>query len=620
MPIIYVRDNIFKPTTFNYYIISDKIVYSNMTATLGTGWQAYNNYDWIEKMTHFHGAHGFGFSVPAGGTASAAGNLVLRFADAAQDTSTGTYYDVVMTFSNASARSRSNINRDTVFIAINETEFWVQAYHLTSPTDQWDSQGIITNDPEPLAGLSVDVSISIDNAPAGMFAWPITDIDIRYDIVSGTYVIGGTMSEAATIKTNCSEILVKTNTWLVWPGMSIDITTPGSNQNIGMPIRFYNGVNSGDDSPKGDNTGVVCTFSAAGSSFNWTGSDCGTSFKGTGLDVYTIQYNANGGTNAPANQYKVEGKDLYLTSSVPSYAASLTYDANGLTFVGGSSTYTVTKNPTFQGWATSKARADAGTVDYHPGDLLTADGDLTLYAVWSFATIQTLPGFGSSTGSIVTTSGYRFDSPSWTRTRNGNDGVTTSTQVTSNLTIYAKYEYLVSVDFNGGYAIIGGEPNPGPLSAWKKAGATYSVNYTWVKSGATMLGFNTSPTATTASYPDTINYSGNAPISLYAIWQVIYYTVTFHDGYSPGGQDVLKTVSVAHGQSVPSADVPIEGHIYNGKVFKKPGLYHLSGWAGDYTNVTSTRDIIAIWEFTPIWIKVGSEATGQWIKYTPIEL
>ena len=73
--------------------------------------------------------------------------------------------------------------------------------------------------------------------------------------------------------------------------------------------------------------------------------------------TYTISYNANGGTGAPASQTKAE--DLYITLS---------------------STVPTRSGYTFQGWATSSSST---TVQYQPGDRYTANASVTLYAVWS---------------------------------------------------------------------------------------------------------------------------------------------------------------------------------------------------------------------------------------------
>lgn len=70
---------------------------------------------------------------------------------------------------------------------------------------------------------------------------------------------------------------------------------------------------------------------------------------------YTVRYDANGGTNAPASQSKIAKQNLTLTSDCPK--------REGFTFAG---------------WATSRN----GSVQYRPGDSFTTDQDVTLYAIW----------------------------------------------------------------------------------------------------------------------------------------------------------------------------------------------------------------------------------------------
>lgn len=72
--------------------------------------------------------------------------------------------------------------------------------------------------------------------------------------------------------------------------------------------------------------------------------------------TYTVTYNANGGSGAPATQTKTENVALTLSNTKPT--------RNGYTF---------------KGWATSST---ATTAQYQPGDSYTANADVTLYAVW----------------------------------------------------------------------------------------------------------------------------------------------------------------------------------------------------------------------------------------------
>ena len=73
------------------------------------------------------------------------------------------------------------------------------------------------------------------------------------------------------------------------------------------------------------------------------------------VSTYTVSYNANGGSGAPASQTKTHDVSLTLSSTTPT--------RSGYTFLG---------------WATSAT----GSVAYQPGSSLTANADTTLYAVW----------------------------------------------------------------------------------------------------------------------------------------------------------------------------------------------------------------------------------------------
>jgi len=70
--------------------------------------------------------------------------------------------------------------------------------------------------------------------------------------------------------------------------------------------------------------------------------------------LYTITYDANGGSNAPAPQTKTQLIDLVLSSSIPTLASK-----------------------TFMIWQ------DASGNTYHPGETYTADADLSMTAVWN---------------------------------------------------------------------------------------------------------------------------------------------------------------------------------------------------------------------------------------------
>lgn len=76
-------------------------------------------------------------------------------------------------------------------------------------------------------------------------------------------------------------------------------------------------------------------------------------------NTYSVKYNANGGTEAPATQTKTYGKTLTLSSTKPTRT-----------------------NYNFKGWGTS---ASSTTVAYAPGASYTANAAVTLYAIWELA-------------------------------------------------------------------------------------------------------------------------------------------------------------------------------------------------------------------------------------------
>jgi len=79
--------------------------------------------------------------------------------------------------------------------------------------------------------------------------------------------------------------------------------------------------------------------------------------------TYTVTYDANGGTDAPAVQTKTAGVDLTLSARIPT--------RQGYTFLG---------------WAAAK---NALEEEYLPEDIYTGDSSITLYAVWQYVNVGT---------------------------------------------------------------------------------------------------------------------------------------------------------------------------------------------------------------------------------------
>lgn len=95
------------------------------------------------------------------------------------------------------------------------------------------------------------------------------------------------------------------------------------------------------------------TYSAGGS---YTNNSSATLYAVWKANTYTVKYNANGGTGAPANQTKTYGVNLILSNAQPTRT-----------------------NYVFKGWGTSST---ATTASYSPGAVYSKNAAITLYAIW----------------------------------------------------------------------------------------------------------------------------------------------------------------------------------------------------------------------------------------------
>ena len=336
----------------------------------------------------------------------------------------------------------------------------------------------------------------------------------------------------------------------------------------------------------------------------------------TSAQTYTISYNANGGSNAPASQTKVHGVTLTLSSAVPyrtnyefvgwsasssattaTYTAggsytgnasvtlyavwkykpatyTVSYDANGGTGAPGrqTKTYGVTltlttliptrRNYSFVGW--SKDR-NATSASYSAGGSYTDNADVTLYAVWQYnpetytirydanggtgAPARQTKTYGVSlTLSAVkpTRAGYEF--LGWATSRNA----TTSEYAPgerytdeAGVTLYAVWRYIpktyeVKYDANGG--------GNAPASQTKTEDVTLILTSTIpTRYGYTFKGWATTPTATTATYQAGGSYTANESVTLYAVWEINIYTVSFD---ANGGSNAPNSQKKTHGQNL----------------------------------------------------------------------
>ena len=118
----------------------------------------------------------------------------------------------------------------------------------------------------------------------------------------------------------------------------------------------------------GYNIRCVVTFS------NGVGTNATATSNATGLIEainWTISYNANGGTGAPASTTVVQDKPTNVSSTVPTRSGY-----------------------TFSGWATTAT----GTVAYASGAAITPSANVDLFAIWAVATASVSSIKGSTSG------------------------------------------------------------------------------------------------------------------------------------------------------------------------------------------------------------------------------
>ena len=255
--------------------------------------------------------------------------------------------------------------------------------------------------------------------------------------------------------------------------------------------------------------------------------------------TYTVTFDANGGTNAPSSQTKTYGVALTLTTAIPTRA-----------------------NYCFIGWSKNR---NATSASYSAGGSYTDNADVTLYAVWQYnpETYSIRYNANGGTGapaSQTKTYGVPLTLSAVKPTRAGYEflGWATSRNATASeyapgerytdeagVTFYAVWRYIpktyeVKYDANGG-----GNP---PASQTKSENVTLILTSTIpTRYGYTFKGWATSSSATSATYQAGGSYTANESVTLYAVWEINTYTVSFD---ANGGTNAPNPQKKTHGQNL----------------------------------------------------------------------
>ncbi len=241
---------------------------------------------------------------------------------------------------------------------------------------------------------------------------------------------------------------------------------------------------------------------------------------------YTVSYNANGGTGAPASQTADKTQNITLSSTIPTRT-----------------------NYTFLGWSTSKT---ATTATYQPGDSFTSHENTTLYAVW------------------------RGDT------------------------------YTVR------YNAAGGTGAPSAQSAAKTANITLSST-TPTRTDFDFLGWATSAGGTVVYHPGD-SYTGREDITLYAVWSVQTYTISFNANGGSGAPSAMRVAKVASSVKIPATRPTRSGYIFRGWATSASSTDVSYNAGDDYTN-KSDITLYAVWEEnsstpTTTTIEINYDANG----------
>ena len=303
--------------------------------------------------------------------------------------------------------------------------------------------------------------------------------------------------------------------------------------------------------------------------------------------IYTLSYDSNGGSTAPASQ-TCYGNSTNGGCSINISSAELTQEGYD-----------------FLGWADS---ATATSAAYSAGGNITLNGNKTIYAVWGLLTTDVSLSFDVNGGqgsvaaqtctisSIQPTCGVTI--PNTTPTRNGYNflgwansatatSATYSAGTTINLngdrTIYAVWELIttnVSLSFN----VNGGQGSVATqncvISVEQPTCSVTIPSTTPTRNGYNFLGWADSTTATSAAYSagNSINLSANRTI--YAVWELVTTNVSLSFDVN-GGQGSVAAQSCVISVEQPTCSVTIPNTTPT-----KSG-YHFLGWSNSATATTA---------------------------------
>ena len=230
--------------------------------------------------------------------------------------------------------------------------------------------------------------------------------------------------------------------------------------------------------------------------------------------VFTVSYDANGGSGAPSAQTKNSGIDLTLSDAVPSRVDSyskeyrISFNGNGGVVSSESDTVRYLAQYSFWNWNTS---SDGNGTSYSPGATYSNDEDAVLYAQWNETETPEAIILPTAAYDGHTLLGWGMSPTAADSLYQAGDSFTSD----HSLTLYAIWqtnEYVITYNANGGSGA------PDPQSANYGANTLSSVEPS--RSHYRFLGWSIDSAAVTVEYHPSDSIICSSDISLYAVWKI----------------------------------------------------------------------------------------------------